>query len=58
MCSAKSTPKGFTRRTFLTGAAAAAVAGTTSLKNITLKFKIIKKIFNGILICRQFINNN
>jgi len=34
MCSTKSASKGFTRRTFLAGAAFAAVAGTTSLKSM------------------------
>jgi uncharacterized protein (DUF169 family) len=34
MSSTKSAPKGFTRRAFLAGAAAAAVAGTTGLKNM------------------------
>jgi len=34
MSSKKSTSKGFTRRTFLAGAAVAAVAGTTGLKNV------------------------
>jgi len=34
MCAAKSNSNGFTRRTFLAGAAVAAVAGTTGLKNM------------------------